>query len=130
MATVSNANMALDGGDPRLHNGVGEGLNSYTRPQMKKFYDPSVSFEEYCHYAKLTRADQDAGYTNTLSPESGSPQRAEKSEKSTTNRTAITDEEWVEASRAMRSATWLAVFYLITTDILGPYGAPSVLPTR
>lgn len=35
-----------------------------------------------------------------------------------------TDEEWFQASRAMRTATWGAVFYLITTDILGPYSVP------
>lgn len=34
---------------------------------------------------------------------------------------AVTDEEWLQASRAARTATWAAVFYLITTDILGPY---------
>ena len=33
----------------------------------------------------------------------------------------ITDEEWVQASRAARTATWGAGFYLITTDILGPF---------
>ena len=33
----------------------------------------------------------------------------------------ITDEEWINASRAARTATWAAVFYLITTDILGPF---------
>lgn len=36
----------------------------------------------------------------------------------------VTDEEWVQASRALRTATWGAVFYLITTDILGPYSVP------
>jgi hypothetical protein len=33
----------------------------------------------------------------------------------------ITDEEWLNASRAARTATWASVFYLITTDILGPF---------
>ena len=33
----------------------------------------------------------------------------------------ISDEEWINASRAARTATWAAVFYLITTDILGPF---------
>ncbi len=28
------------------------------------------------------------------------------------------------AHRAIKTATWVSVFYLITTDILGPYGAP------
>lgn len=37
-------------------------------------------------------------------------------------RAVITDEEWKNASRAFRTATWAACFYLITTDILGPFG--------
>ena len=36
----------------------------------------------------------------------------------------VTDEEYVTASRAVRTATWGAVFYLITTDILGPFAVP------
>jgi hypothetical protein len=36
----------------------------------------------------------------------------------------VAEEEWVQASRALRTATWGAVFYLITTDILGPYSVP------
>lgn len=37
---------------------------------------------------------------------------------------AVTDEDWLNASRAARTATWGAVFYLITTDILGPFSVP------
>jgi len=37
------------------------------------------------------------------------------------DRWEVTEAEWVNASRAARTATWGAVFYLITTDILGPY---------
>ena len=37
-------------------------------------------------------------------------------------RMAITDTEWTNANRAFRTATWAACFYLITTDILGPFG--------
>lgn len=37
-----------------------------------------------------------------------------------------TDEEWLQATRAAKTATWGAVFYLITTDILGPYSVPYV----
>jgi len=36
----------------------------------------------------------------------------------------ITDEEYVQASRAVRTATWGAVSYLITTDILWPFSTP------
>jgi hypothetical protein len=44
-------------------------------------------------------------------------------------RAVITDEEWKNASRALRTATWAACFYLITTDILGPFGVGFSLGT-
>lgn len=37
---------------------------------------------------------------------------------------AVTDEEWRTASRALRTASWGTVFYLITTDVLGWANAP------
>ncbi|KAI9852675.1 MAG: hypothetical protein M1838_006132 [Thelocarpon superellum] len=43
---------------------------------------------------------------------------------SSTTLPVVTDQEWVQASRAARTATWGAVFYLITTDILGPFSVP------
>lgn len=39
-------------------------------------------------------------------------------------RAEISDTEWTNASRALRTATKSAIFYLITTDILGPFGLP------
>lgn len=36
----------------------------------------------------------------------------------------ISDAEWRTASRAVRTAGWSSVFYLITTDILGPFSVP------
>ncbi|KAK5136104.1 hypothetical protein LTR08_004154 [Meristemomyces frigidus] len=36
----------------------------------------------------------------------------------------ITNDEWYNAQRSIRTATWGSVFYLITTDILGPYSVP------
>ncbi len=41
----------------------------------------------------------------------------------------VSDDEWAQASRAVRLATWSAVFYLITTDVLGPYGVPFAIGT-
>ena len=35
---------------------------------------------------------------------------------------SVTAAEWANAQRALRHASAAAVFYLITTDILGPYG--------
>ncbi|KAK0761966.1 hypothetical protein N5P37_004766 [Trichoderma harzianum] len=33
----------------------------------------------------------------------------------------ISEGEWTQASRAARTATWVSIFYLITTDVLGPF---------
>lgn len=40
------------------------------------------------------------------------------------DRFGVTETEWERAQRATRTATWITVFYLITTDILGPYNVP------
>ena len=40
------------------------------------------------------------------------------------NHMRVTDSEWRNASRAVRTAGWSGVFYLITTDILGPFSVP------
>lgn len=168
------ANLALDGGDPRLHVDAGAGVEgsssmAYTRAQQRKLHDPNVTFEEYAYYAALTRAQEDKllktssssrGLMSVLFPSkngagahtqiTGVPQLSESpdhndenftgsDEKSsrnhnskdqaahvqnTDNYAAITDTEWVNANRALRTATASAVFYLITTDILGPFGLP------
>ncbi|PWY86749.1 hypothetical protein BO70DRAFT_288394 [Aspergillus heteromorphus CBS 117.55] len=39
---------------------------------------------------------------------------------------AVSDEEWRTASRALRTASWGTIFYLITTDVLGWASAPFV----
>jgi hypothetical protein len=36
----------------------------------------------------------------------------------------VPDADWKNASRAVRTAGWTSVFYLITTDILGPFSVP------
>lgn len=38
----------------------------------------------------------------------------------------VSDNEWKHASRAVRTAGWSSCFYLITTDILGPFSVPYV----
>ncbi|KAH8900608.1 transmembrane amino acid transporter [Thozetella sp. PMI_491] len=38
--------------------------------------------------------------------------------------TGVAPDEWKQASRAIRTAGWGGVFYLITTDILGPFSTP------
>ncbi|KAJ9272090.1 hypothetical protein DTO212C5_1853 [Paecilomyces variotii] len=115
-------------------------------PQHRKLHDPDVTFEEYYYYAQLTRAEEeqhaaseetvkDKGILAFFFPtknDSGiqkvSDNAARDATKMNTNNVAtrmtITDEEWTNASRALRTASRGAVFYLITTDILGPFGLP------
>ena len=141
------AGLALDGGDPRLSADEGtfggQGVVAYTRPQMRALHDPAVSFEEYFYYAQQTRAEQDS----TAAPKGGSrnlllmltpkgPAHELDTEKRRASlvpavnisnqqrRANISDEEWTNASRSIRNATAGAVFYLITTDILGPFSLP------
>lgn len=40
------------------------------------------------------------------------------------NAALVSEAEWKNASRAVRTAGWSSVFYLITTDILGPFSVP------
>ena len=163
-------NIALEGGDPRGNSVMGTArekepgtavqvttTNSTTAAH--KLHDPSVYFEEYLHYAQISRndarfEDQDHQFTfrskkkaalpgtteiqghdgavNEKSVEAMNPSTEKEVEGGSQNSSSgapaytpryleISDEEWVTASRAARTATWGAVFYLITTDILGPF---------
>ena len=62
--------MALDDGDPLLNTDegtfAGQGIASYTRPQMRALHDPSVSFEEYHYYAKQTCTVEDANMEDLI----------------------------------------------------------------
>ncbi|KAF1988289.1 oligopeptide transporter protein [Aulographum hederae CBS 113979] len=141
------ANTALDGGDPRLSMDGGLGVTGYSPAQVRKTHDPNVSFEEYLYYAKLTRVEEAelptvphpfrkiAGLTKKKShhdlpePDTHEGEKEKKQDISPSSSDSgkpvvVSDEEWTRASRAMRTATWGAVFYLITTDILGPYSVP------
>lgn len=117
------------------------------RPQQRKLHDKSVSFEEYYHYARLTRAEEDLqpktkSETTLLSillPSksdggvaqipTGGDHHEKKNLSNPAVRATVSDEEWTNASRALRTATRGAIFYLITTDILGPFGLPYAFAT-
>jgi hypothetical protein len=142
------ANLAI-GRDARLSN-AGLDQQTYLRPQHRKLHDHTVTFEEYYYYANLTRAAEDRHYLETSSTEKKGiwsiifPSKSYKHLPTNTSNPSdekvdmegegavaiasngypVSDEDWINASRAMRTATWSAVFYLITTDILGPFGVP------
>jgi hypothetical protein len=143
------ANLAV-GADARLSN-AGLDQQTHLRPQNRELHDHTVTFEEYHHYANLTRAAEDQHHLQTSptekkgiwsiifpsksykhSPRNTANTSDEKIDKEGEGAVATTgssgylvsDGDWINASRAMRTATWSAVFYLITTDILGPFGVP------
>jgi len=161
------ANLALDGGDPRLSVDAGdtklkeEGIISSNasdhitpaiRPQHRPPHDSTISFEEYAYYAHKTRLEEEEhvgdiagtqswvqmifpsksgmGASNVSGAEKhGAEINATVNLSKQENRQHITAEEWTNASRALRTATKSAIFYLITTDILGPFGLPFAFAT-
>lgn len=111
-------------------------------PQMRLLHDPDVTFEEYYYYACRTREEEETldvpeagkNLLAYLIPnlQNGVSSNNEAPEINTSDRAArlqISDEEWINASRAVRTATAGAIFYLITTDILGPFALPYAFAT-
>lgn len=112
-------------------------------PRLRALHDKDVSFQEYQYYARLTREEQDAlpppakagknllAYLipNLQKSAVSEVERVDLNTSDPEKRKQISDEEWVNASRALRTATAGAVFYLITTDILGPFGLPYAFAT-
>jgi hypothetical protein len=113
------------------------------RPQLLCLTSGSVTFEEYIYYAKIEREREkslpDVGKrshslktlfekTTPVTDEPSPPpivrQNSANKSGSPEGFDAVGDEEWYQAARALRTATWGAVFYLITTDVLGPYSVP------
>ena len=151
------ANLALDGGDPRegeknpnqfvldhSHEDHEKGnKHGFTIEKAQVHNDPEVLFEEYLHYAQITRAEEREYEGNAIhrkdpwslggiiknrfSKGHVHDVNAVVTDSSivTThnNYSTVTDLEWRQASRAVRTASWGAIFFLITTDILGPTGA-------
>ena len=119
------------------------------RPVERALHDTNVTLEEYMYYAERSRAEEDAGadavpgltLMDVLFPSRGKARQLDSSSSdekigvhstglkhtdvnlsNAAERAQISDVEWTNASRALRSASAAACFYLITTDILGPFG--------
>jgi hypothetical protein len=143
--------IAGDGGDPRINNPVINGGGPGVL-RSRLLHDPAVTFEEYRYFAELTRAEEletaqtepsstsimqtifptkSSAGVKPISTSPGSPGSSINGEDEKAlspmnadrqHRLTISDTEWTNASRAMRTASGAACFYLITTDILGPFG--------
>lgn len=130
------------GGDPHLSLSKNE---AFIAEQPFDAHDPSITFEEFMYWAKVTRLDELAANQayidargprtikttikdrfskgdNGLSVDTNTPSTSGNEDNTVI--TGVSDQEWRQASRALRTAGWGAIFYLITTDILGPFSTP------
>ncbi|KAF8635158.1 hypothetical protein AX15_000500 [Amanita polypyramis BW_CC] len=87
-----------------------------------------VAFEDYFYYASLQRQEERGDERITETKKSRIFNVVATSEKTgdLPQPPPMTPDEMerANASRALRIASWTSVFYLITTDILGPFNAP------
>jgi hypothetical protein len=127
---------------------VTTGLEHFDLTHTAHAHNPSIRFEEYMYYASITRAEEKAAeelhqrqhrsttvasllkdrFSKGRAHRTDSPVERERNngENESAVITGVTSSEWKNASRAVRTAGWSAVFYLITTDILGPFSTPYV----
>jgi hypothetical protein len=118
---------------------------SFTVEQAQVHNNPDVLFEEYLYYAQITRAEERAYEGNLINRkdpwslggiiknrfskghqhvhEVDAVHTGETIVTTHNNVSTVTDLEWRRASRALRTASWGSIFFLITTDILGPQAA-------
>lgn len=114
-------------GPLNLHD-VSSGID-HIKPQHRNLYDRSITLEEYHYYAQKTRAEQDAlekpktpwssilkGKKHT-SEDVAPPDAMTGNLSKKSNRLEITDEEWTNASRAFRTASAGACFYLVSLEL-------------
>src|SRR3569833_57996 len=114
--------------EPKVDTQVAQ--SSAIRPQHRKLHDADVSFEEYFYYAQKTREEErnldkpKTAWRQLLTSKkkaSGAPDEpmalhqdhGELNLASRENRLQISDEEWTNASRAFRTASGGAAFYLV-----------------
>ena len=88
-----------------------------------------VVFEDFLYYAAIQGREEEGGrppasnWFTRLSEHKGRNVNVDVADAKPPPMTED-EEEAANASRALRLASWAAVFYLITTDILGPFNAP------
>ncbi|KAF9244496.1 hypothetical protein BU15DRAFT_85879 [Melanogaster broomeanus] len=131
---------AVEAHDPRVHLTEGDDIPGPDHPVLHDGSAPN--FETYLHFAEEQRAKEieearregvivTGSLLSQLWPTKKPSQTDETSvvsqeKKSDIDEAVLTvpDSEYRAASSSLRTATWGSIFYLITTDILGPYSTP------
>lgn len=96
--------------------------SSYYPPRQRKIHDSNVTFEEYSFYAQRTREEQRLHesppwqWRTVFSPRKKTAEASEEehNHNGPSDSRIVTDEEWLNASRAFRTASWGAIFYLVS----------------
>ena len=147
-----------------LEKGAGNGPMR-TAYQLHQSMDPTILFEEYLHYAKITRREEreaekaikqkfsfkrliknrfSKGQTAPITevavrrPSAIDGEKDEETVESSvpfdafnnltySHPSHVSDAEWKALSRGVRTGGWSTCFYLITSDIIGPFGIPYVI---
>ncbi|KAF5373086.1 hypothetical protein D9758_001467 [Tetrapyrgos nigripes] len=81
-------------------------------PAISAVPTAAPTLRDRLQYARITRAKERHG--ESVAPD-GPLHLVKKS---------VHQEEFDTARRALRTASWISIFFLITTDILGPFNAP------
>ena len=123
--------------EPEPNDGSVEYGQKYSPPPYGQNLD--VVFEEYLYYAALQRrAEDQAGHSSSIEslPEKRSWLNQLSDHKGPNVNIIVShvkdgivpmsedEADRMNALRALRVTSWMSVFYLITTDILGPFNAP------
>jgi hypothetical protein len=134
----------------------------FTAARLHLVNDPTVLFEEYLYFAKLTRAEEreddwtpEHSFWQTLKTrfnfhrssvtneahelQAGQGSNIEKQQETSiakvpdthqlyeqlySDPNQVSDAEWRALSRSVRTVSWMTCFYLITSDIIGPFSIP------
>lgn len=96
------------------------------KKMIKSRFSKGAHHEKKKHEERARREAIRAGHITTDEKgEKGGDQHVETTNDSASaSSSAVSDEEWKTAARALRTASWGSVFYLITTDVLGWSSCP------
>jgi hypothetical protein len=111
-----------------------------TAPPTQPQQNIPVTIEEYMYWATISRHEEsklpkikgpisnllsfrksNAAQSQTSETPSGAPMQEMKPGKPAATSAVAPDDEWQQARSAARTAGWAAIFYLVATDVLGPY---------
>ncbi|KAG6857370.1 hypothetical protein H0H87_004730 [Tephrocybe sp. NHM501043] len=114
---------------------LGNSLPSASEKDLAGPHSDDPVFEDYLYYAAIQRRFEDGhgapdaqerkgNWMARFSEYKGANVNINLDARDASDSAILEDSDRVNALRALRRAHWASVFYLITTDILGPFNAP------